>query len=519
MSNINNGGTGYTIFDAITVDWWLGCEIVVTNVGGSWEVTGWTQGNYWYWYIAGWTGLTTTGWSGTWFTVDAILTPARHWKVYLNSVNPNSDVELDTSILTDHRVATFQDANWTLAFLSDITGWLQLPTYTVGAVWTDYPWFTDTAIQSALDAGNGKIFLTDGTYILSTGLKYKSNYQYIEGNGEKCIIQFDGATVPTAISPNAINLKQGGIKWVSIQQTNATIQGTALDLSDMAIMDVDVEIKDAWVAVKMNDANNNTFYNRVNIRAFWCIRGIELNGANPANHNYFTGRIANKSGGDYGIYIVKGQWNSFKDISIEPVATTGNTGIYLTSASAYANTFENVWIEGNANGVTIDPTVTYNTFIGGTITANSTNLTDNWKQTAFYNTQVGAVQKTNINPWTVIDNGNASDIAWNIKNNTSFAHVSWALVETELRNASDTSILNRWKNAWSWKFVSALNGATELFSVDSSWSSSTMLSQVQNIITKDTTLNWWFSAYIPSFMEVASWFTLTISDTSYLQVW
>lgn len=55
------------------------------------------------------------------------------------------------------------------------------------------------------------------------------------------------------------------------------MQGTALDLSDIAIMDVDVEIKDAGVAVKMNDDNNNTFYNRVNIKAFGCIRGIELN--------------------------------------------------------------------------------------------------------------------------------------------------------------------------------------------------------------------------------------------------
>ena len=34
-------------------------------------------------------------------------------------------------------------------------------------------------------------------------------------------------------------------------------------------------------------------------------------------------------------------------MSLEPVATTGNTGIYLTSASAYSNTFENMWIEGN----------------------------------------------------------------------------------------------------------------------------------------------------------------------------
>lgn len=364
-------------------------------------------------------------------------------------------------------------------------GWLQLPTYTVGAAGADY-----TTIQWALDAATtgGLIYVMDWTYVITSWLKFKANYQYIIGNWEKCIIQFNGATVTTAISPNATNLKQCGISWVSIQQTNGTVQGAALDLSDMSLMSVDVEIKDAGVAVKMNDANNNTFYNRVNIRAFWCARGIELNGTNPSNNNYFSGRIANKSGGDYGVYIVKGQWNSFKDLSIEPVATTGNTGIYITSANAYANTFENIWVEGNANGVTIDSTVTYNSFIGGTVTANTTNRTDNGKNTVWFNTQVGSVALTVLQPFIATDTGNASSTVSTIQNNTSFAHTGGKLVAIELLNWSDSSKVLELKNSWTWKTLSIMQWTSEVASIAPWWDLMT-LSTIDVWHESDTTLS------------------------------
>jgi hypothetical protein len=67
-----------------------------------------------------------------------------------------------------------------------------------------------------------------------------------------------------------------------------------------------------------------------------------------------------------------------------------------------------------------------------------------------------------------LDKSNASRNAGTFKNNTTYAHTGSALVEAELLNGTDTSILNRWKNAGSGKYVSALNGATEYFSVNSS---------------------------------------------------
>ena len=383
--------------------------------------------------------------SGTW--VEYTIT---------NETNrPITDVFGGYAAWNNKVYGTDSSGNYTFRDIHD------LPTYTVGASGADY-----TDIQPALDTWAKWIFrLMDGTYTITSWLKWKANSQYIEWNGESCIIQFNGATVATALSWDTTTLKQCGIRGVSIQQTNPTVQGTAIDISNMALMDIDVEIKDAWVAIKANDTANNTFYNRVNIRAFGCARGIEINGANPANHNYFSGRIANKSGGDYGIYITNGQGNHFEDMSLEPVATTGNTGIYLTGANAYSNLFENMWIEGNNVWVTIDSSVTYNSFVGGTITANTTNRTDNGKNTAWFNTQVGSSNLTVLQPFTATDTGNASSTVQTIQNNTSFAHVWWALTHTELLNGSDTSILHRWKNAGTWKFVSALVGAVEQFFV------------------------------------------------------
>lgn len=424
-----------------------GGDLYFSSGSGNWTWIGWRV------YFQGWWAW--VWWVG-WDIEFQIWNADTPWKYLFRTASTSFAWELNFESLTADRVATLQDASWTIAYLSDIPAWvLKLPTYTVGAATADYPWFTDTAIQAALDAGNGKIYLTDGTYVLSTGLKFKSNYQYIVGNGEKCIIQFNGATVPTAISPNATNLKQGGIKGVSIQQTNATVQGTALDMSNIALSKIeDVQIKDAGLAIKLNDTANNTFYNDfIRVMAFGCTRWVEFNGTNVSNENrFYSCRFANKSGGDYGCYLAKGQGNKFYACDFEPAATTGNTGVYLTSANCYSNKFDWCWIEGNNVWVLIDSTVTYNCFDWCTITNNTTNFTNNGKNTEI-RSQVGSTLTTLINPGSVVDNGNASSVTWNIKNNTTFAHVASQLVKYELLNATDTSDILQINNAWNGAMV------------------------------------------------------------------
>ena len=87
---------------------------------------------------------------------------------------------------------------------------------------------------------------------------------------------------------------------------------------------------------------------------------------------FYNVRIANKSGGTYGLYLTNGQTNSFYNLNVEPAAIHGNTGIYVGSANATDNVFVNTWAEGNTTGVTIASGAARTSFIGGSIAGNST---------------------------------------------------------------------------------------------------------------------------------------------------
>lgn len=119
----------------------------------------------------------------------------------------------------------------------------------------------------------------------------------------------------------------------------------------------------------------------------------------------------------------------------------------MTTVNCFANIFTNMWIEGNAQGVLIDATPTYNSFIGGTITANTTNFTDNAKYTSVVNTQIGANQFNQVPTIIIQDKGNASSIAEDVVNNTSFAHTASTLGRYRLLNATDTSDVLTLSNA------------------------------------------------------------------------
>ena len=360
---------------------------------------------------------------------------------------------------------------WNLPFPAMQADTFQYKTFvTVGSTNADY-----TTIQDAIDdlTNWGLIYPLDGTHALPTGwLLFKYNYTYIVGNWEwKCDLTFDGAVTPTAIKWNVTNLRQCGIAGVNIIQTNGTVQGTAIDMSDIALSVIEnVQINDAWLALKLNDTANNTFYNDFRrVMAFGCTRGIEFNGSNVANENrFYSCRIANKSGGDYGLYMAKGQGNKFYACDFEPAATTGNTGVYITSANSYSNHFDGCWIEWNNVGVLIDSSVTYNWFKSCTITNNTTNFTNNGKYTSI-ESQIWPDQVTLINPLSVVDKWNASSVATSIINNTSFAHVSSKLVSYELLNGSDTSKVLEIKNAGSWNSISVMQWASEVMSVSPAW--------------------------------------------------
>lgn len=173
----------------------------------------------------------------------------------------NTFTALFTNAITAARTYTLQDSNGTFAWLSDLLR-LSRPTVRVATSGGQY-----TDIQTAIDAltTGGIVEIEAGTYVITTGLKWKVNGTVLRGiTKDSTIIQFNGATVATALSPNTTSLRDCGVENLGIIQTNATIQGTAIDMSNMAISHITkVKVNNAGLGLRMSDTINNTFYNRV----------------------------------------------------------------------------------------------------------------------------------------------------------------------------------------------------------------------------------------------------------------
>ncbi len=506
-----NGTAGTKSIFIINEVWPLGEAYTVNRITLEW------------WYTTG--TQTTTTLTGIWTGLTIDITSLVTWdigKIFLKQASNTWEfkTELDISALTANQVHTFPDQSGTIALTSDIpTGLIKLPTYTVGASGADY-----TTIQWAIDAATtgGTIYVIDWTYTQTSTLLFKYNNTRIVGNGMSTKIVWDGSTVTTLVWFNTSNIKGCSLENLYFENTNVSALWVWLDFSNTPLN----KYKDLYffnfnVAIKANDTANYTFYNHfTNINIFECNNGFDFTSTNPINNNWFENiRIALKAwwAGKW-LYMNNAQGNTFTNFNAEPWTWAGITGIHLDTNLVINTVFINPYLENNNVWVNISSSQR-TMFIWGMIVANTTNVTDTGLDTAFLNTNVNYVLYQQMVNMEFYDKSNASRIAWRFRNNTSFAHNSSNLIEMELLNGSDTSNILQLKNAWSGKYITALSGSTELFSVDTSGSSSTMLSQVKNIINKNTTLNAWYSAYVPWFLEIADTYTLTVSDTSYLQVW
>lgn len=370
-----------------------------------------------------------------------------------------------TVAATDSILQATQKLNGNVALKSP-----KFATYTVG-VNGDY-----STIQAALDVAtaSGRILLLDNAYTITTGLLIKGSNVTIEGNGPKTVISCNGATVTTLIKSNSTTYTGFKLLNVKLSQTNATVQGIAVDASNMALSVYEGLFIDSFgTALYLNDTANLTFYNRfADIFITSCNNGIVIGGTNPVNDNMFmnirTSLIAGGAG--KGLKLVKGQSNNFYNCNFEPGTGAGITGVSLepiANGDVYDTNFYGVYVENNATNVIINSNTQRTAFFGGQIVAAiTTNMSDSGQDTQFFGADIGYALSNQYSASTYLDATNASKTLAFLKNNTSFAHVSSHLFRAQLLNSSDSSNVIRIENPGTGKNISSTNGTSETFSVN-----------------------------------------------------
>lgn len=376
---------------------------------------------------------------------------------------------------------------WNLPFPTMQTDTFQYKTFvTVGSTNADY-----TTIQWAIDAATtgGTIYVTDGTYTLTSQLLFKYANTRIIGNWHSTKIQADCATVTTMIGFNANGLNNCGMENFYIANTNATTQGIGLNFSNQALGTYrNLYFHNLGTALRADDTVDQTFYNKFeDIKIYECNNGLDFTSTNPFNDNAFDNvRVALKTGGTgNGLYMNNAQGNTFHNCNFEP--SSGNTGIHLDTNLVINTSFFDVYIEGNTLGVSITSSQR-TTFYGGMIVANTTNITDTGLSTQYIGTNVNYALKNETVNLGIIDKWNASSLAADIKNNTTYAHTGGTLARVELLNGSDTSKVLEVKNAGSGNSLSVMQGASEVASVSSAGKFTT-LSTIELWHASDTTLS------------------------------
>ena len=410
---------------------------------------------------SGFVGQNTLTPSGTWVAYNVSNSPNIKWHTttQMTVTSDKDGVKLSGDSTTPGENKFYGTDN------SGIKGWydvLSHATYTVGATGCDYP-----TIQWAVDAATtgGLIAVMDGTY---ASFVFKYDDTRIVGTWLKTSIQADCAITPTLVKWNTSGISGCSLENFVLANINATAQGLWLDFSNMPRNTYrNIFFFNLGKPIRGDDTANQTFYNKFyEMSIYECIDGIDLNSTNPINDNqFYNTRIALKAGwGGKGLYMNKAQWNSFYDLNVEPGTGAGITGIHLDTVNCVNTTFINIYAENNNVGINI-AWAQRTTFIGGMAVANTTDITDTGLDTTYiwFNKDYALFnQMVNMDFY---DKSNASRIAGRFRNNTSFAHVGWQLVDIELLNPSDTSDALRIKNAWSGSSISVMQGITEVMNV------------------------------------------------------
>lgn len=234
-------------------------------------------------------------------------------------------------------------------------------------------------LMALLPSSGGFIKLTPDTFIVTTAISVPLSNVTIAGSGSNTIIQVDGSKVTTALKTSTTALHDIIIKDLNFQQTNATPQGIAVDLSNTSFVCGDgLTFTGFATGIKYVDATTtpvNTAY------------GIFINIAvstttNPILVQALSSRFDNLKlrplvgGAGTGVTITYSTALTFIDVDIEATTTTGLTGISIDANSVGIN-IESPYITGLATGISIASGATATSISGGAVTGNTADITDN----------------------------------------------------------------------------------------------------------------------------------------------
>jgi hypothetical protein len=228
-----------------------------------------------------------------------------------------------------------------------------------------------SALTTAANTSNGRIFVRAGVYPLSTALTVTGSNLDVQGEGMATQFTFNGVTVPTAFKMGDTTQRTNSVfRNLRFTNTGATGSGVAIDASYFAVSRFENIYVDGNPKGGLLLNSNTTLYNsfsnfRIAVSGSGSY-GVLVDGV--SNENTFdrfriqTGRFSS------GAYI-NAHANTLRDVDVE---TGGAAGIHI-GPNGNDTTIYSPYLEGNRKNLVIDPNVEAVTVVGGFIVDATTN--------------------------------------------------------------------------------------------------------------------------------------------------